>query len=95
MIVDYPDSARKKKIYLVLCAGDGDLSNIKPLVGGLLGEGEEEEEEETKEGERVSVLAKKYKRFVEIVLIYVIGASIFRSITLRTKKQPLKVRNGS
>lgn len=33
LIVDYPDSKRNRKIYLVTCAGDGDLSNIQPLLG--------------------------------------------------------------
>ena len=58
VVVDYPDSKKKKKIYLVLCAGDGDLSNIKPLTSAME-EGEEFGEEE-KGDERVSMLSKKY-----------------------------------
>lgn len=58
MLVDYPDSARKRKIYLALCAGDGDLSNIKPLLTGLE-EGEDEEEEDGKEEKKVDFLSKK------------------------------------
>jgi len=42
---------------LVLCAGDGDLSNIKPLLTGVE-EGEDEFEEEEKQ-ERVDVLSKR------------------------------------
>jgi len=59
VIVDYPDSKKKKKIYLILCAGDGDLSTIKPLTSAIE-EGEDEEfDEENKEEERVSMLSQK------------------------------------
>jgi len=60
VIVDYPDSKRRKKIYLVLCAGDGDLSNIKPLTSKLEEEGEDEMEEE--KTERLDVLSKRSKK---------------------------------
>jgi len=44
---------------LVLCAGDGDLSNIKPLTTAVE-EGEEDfDGEENKEDARVSVLSQK------------------------------------
>src|SRR5690348_132953 len=60
VVVDYPDSKKRKKIYLVLCAGDGDLSNIKPLTNSTE-EGEEEfGEEEEKDDQRVSMLSKRY-----------------------------------
>jgi len=61
VVVDYPDSKKRKKIYLVLCAGDGDLSNIKPLTNSTE-EGEEEfGEEEEKDDQRVSMLSKRSK----------------------------------
>ena len=41
-------------MYLVLCAGDGDLSNIKPLTGDV-----DEEEKLSDDGdEKVKVIGK-------------------------------------
>ena len=54
LIVDYPDSTKARKMYLVLCAGDGDLSNIKPLTGDV-----DEEEKLSDDGdEKVKVIGK-------------------------------------
>jgi hypothetical protein len=54
LIVDYPDSKRNRKIYLVACAGDGDLSNIQPLLGN-----EEEKDEFVDEEEGGMIEEKK------------------------------------
>lgn len=61
VIVDYPDSSKKRKIYLVLCAGDGDLSNIKPLTTVFNEEDEEMEEEDHQEEAKADFLSKKTK----------------------------------
>jgi 18S rRNA (guanine1575-N7)-methyltransferase len=61
VVVDYPDSKRRKKIYLALCAGDGDLSNIRPLLSGME-EYDEIDEEEEKGEERLNVLSQKSKK---------------------------------
>ena len=58
VIVDYPDSKKKKKIYLALCAGDGDLSNIKPILNDW-DEEEVDGGQDNEEEDKVNVLSKK------------------------------------
>jgi len=63
IVVDYPDSKRARKIYLVVCAGDGDLSNIEPLRGGVDEDVDEEEKigdaNEDSDDEKVEMISKK------------------------------------